>query len=250
MYTQKQIEDLADFPNEIIKKPNLQDFEMLSYDSVPNYDPSEGIKYTITNFHPKDHPSYPHYCYPVYSVRYAKWLKNTAVFEVEDKMIPVHDNIKPEVCVCVHPQTGQCRVPDCNFTEDNPVCPIRPRCIGCNYMFKYDVIHKHLKDHPSCYSEYTSMDYVDLENLCNKLLAAQLGLVICKGCKDKFRLTPTPIYWKKPYEDTTSIWIQDHLTETPTCHDVYSPEEHTDLRTKCVDEQQDQKAKIAKANTR
>ena len=182
--SQKQIEDVPDFPNKIIKKPDLQDFEMLSYDIVPNYDPSEGIEMTIVNFHPSNHPSYPHYCYPVYEFRYDKWLQKTSVFTIgESKMIPVHDEIKPEVCVCRWTQSLKyfqkylpgCLEIKCKFTEDNPVCPIRPRCIGCNYMFKYDMIQKHLKENPSCYNEYTSESYSDLENICHKLMCTRFS---------------------------------------------------------------------------
>ena len=149
---QKQMEDDSDFPIEIIKQPELQDFKMLNYDQVPGYDPSEGINLTIKYIHPRDHPSYPHYCYPVYKVEYAKWLRETSVFAVEESFeIPISNDIKPEICACHNCPFWR----DCKFSEDNPVCPGHPRCNGCNCMFYYNSIEKHLKESPTCYEIYS-----------------------------------------------------------------------------------------------
>ena len=124
----KQLEDDSDFPIEIIKQPELQDFKMLGYDQVPGYDPSEGIKVTIKYIHPKDHPSYPHYCYPVYNLEYAKWLKETSVFTLEKSVeVPFGNDIQPQICAC---DPHYCYVRDCKYSEDNPVCPGHPRCNG------------------------------------------------------------------------------------------------------------------------
>ena len=166
-----QVEDESDFPIEVIKQPELQDFKMLDYDQVPGYDPSEGIKLIIKYIHPKDHPSYPHYCYPVYEVEYANWLKETSVFTVEQYLeIPIGNDIRPEICACV---PRYCYERDCNYSENNPVCPGHPRCNGCNYMFYYDLIEEHLKDNPICYETYSQQTYNELLERVKKVGAAK-----------------------------------------------------------------------------
>ena len=176
------------FPNELFKQCERHDFKMLSYDQVLGYHPSEGIKLKKIYIHPIDHPSYPHFCYPVFEVEYTKWLTATSDLtkikstinkvysqfkQVEqDGKIILHNDVKPELCVCPKQDYNWfygCKISACEFTEENPLCLYRPRCRGCNYMFSYKFIQKHLVDTPNCYEKYSQEAYDKLNELCDQL---------------------------------------------------------------------------------
>ena len=192
-HVKKQMKDVFNFPKEIIKTPNYQDFKMLTYNEVPGYDPSEGIRVSIKRVHPKDHPSYPHYCYEVYLLEYSKWLAETSVFTLKalptDSKIPDYilnnidknaieipvQNKNTKVCtrtdICKYwlrpngRHDEKCYENDCKFSEENPVCPVRPRCVGCKIMFHYRFptsIEEHLKENETCLNSYSSESYNEL----------------------------------------------------------------------------------------
>ena len=150
---QNQIINSADFPKQVIKKPDLNDgYQILSYDQIPDYDPTEGIKVypDPIMYHPKDHPNYPHYCYPVFKIQYTAWLAETCVVEegysFEDSknsfrgknqlkhcFSQVLSGSKAKLCVCNKEYgIGACNI-KCNFDENNPGkgCNYYPKCLGC-----------------------------------------------------------------------------------------------------------------------
>ena len=189
----EKLDDNSSFPNELFKQPVQQDFEMPSYDQVPGYDPLEGINLKKIQIHPKDHPSYPHFCYSMFEVEITKWLtatsdmndiKNTikkvypklSLVEQDVKILLKDNDVKPELCAC--PKQNQewfygCKISACEFTEANPICLYRPRCKGCNYMFSYSLIQKHLTETPNCYEKYSKEAFTKLNDVCTELITKE-----------------------------------------------------------------------------
>ena len=201
---------------------------------IPFYDLSEGIK-IITNvrIHPQNHPSYPHICYPVDKIIYQEWLKKTSVHNPKSckEIIPLGE---PEVCQCnIHKDCNTLGMPrgqmstKCEFSFENPVCPFRPRCLGCNYMFGHIDLKYHVQRNPKCFDAYLPAEYnqvlhggsVCTEDDCESSLLNPIcpDHKTCQGCNYMFRFHE----------------LEKHLKDHSTCYDAYSPDDFQELVESC-----------------
>ena len=214
---QKQMINSSEFPIDILKQPEIYDFQMLSHDKVPNYDASEGLKVVRGPYieHPKDHPYYPHYCFPVIKIEYDEWLSETADFKTS-KLVPFHRDKEPELCACKKDlyKKGICNL-NCTFDELNPEvgCNYYPKCKGCHETIENGVVsmNVHFRKNPMCYNAYSHEQFVDFEN---KIKVLKIGEIqTCQVCNFRFES------WE----------ILKHIDENEQCKIQYTPEQIIEL---------------------
>ena len=233
---QKQMTNSSDFPIDIFKQPEIYDFQMLSHDKVPYYDPSEGVRVVKGPFieHPKDHPYYPHYCLPFIKIEYDEWLRETADFKIshyDSDLAPLHRDKEPELCACNKDlyKKGICFL-NCTFDEMNPEngCNYYPKCKGCNQTIKTNVLgmNVHFRKNPMCYNAYSHEQFVDFENKI-KVLDIR-GRKKCQGCNFYHE------FWE----------ILEHL-ENEHCKIQYTSDQIIELEKHC--EEHTKKLEIAKS---
>ena len=97
----------------------------------------------------------------------------------------------------------------CEFSEENPVCPFRPRCLGCNYMFSPRELRWHVKDTPKCYDAYSPAAYNQVvhfscyEDGCvfSKENPICPNYKTCQGCMYMFKFDKMEMHLKErePY---------------------------------------------------
>ena len=203
---------------------------------IPSYDLSEGISICKVIIHPEDHPNYPHVCYPAQQIVYQTWLKETSVHNPEScvEIIPLGE---PEVCKCKQKENCKGWIPffyetkfsaiKCEFSEENPICPFRPKCLGCNYMFYPLHLEIHLKEKAKCFGAYLPAEYNQVlhagspcyEDDCefSPINPICPKYKTCQGCKYMFEFDE----------------MEKHLKDHSICYDAFSPDDFYKLVESC-----------------
>ena len=218
-------------------------------DKVPFYDLSEGISVFNVTIHPTNHRNYPHVCYPAEKIVYETWLKETSVHN-QHSCVEINPLGKLEVCKCKQkidckPWNYEDYVPTttatkCEFSEENPICPFRPRCQGCNYMFTPSELRLHVKDNhclrlhvtqwgtkSKCFDAYLPAEYnqvlhagiICYEDACEFSLLNPIcpNYKTCQGCQYMFKFDE----------------VEKHLKDHSTCYDAYLPDDFHKLVESC-----------------
>ena len=90
-----------------------------------------------------------------------------------------------------------CYEDGCEFSKENPICPNYKTCQGCNYMFKFDKMERHLKDNSQCYDVYSPNVYNEVIESCKNIEGKKME----KTLKERyFRYKKDMDEWKQRFK--------------------------------------------------